>query len=178
MSLCTPSTECLTSVAYETTPPRNTSLAPSIPVRRPATSPPVTDSASPSVSPRSRNICSTTDSMVSVSTPNTMSPMAPRTVSSHLSKIATTSAWVEDFAVSRTLMPSHPLAKNASVGLPTLSSCSITPKRRSFNPLSLSPHVRSTRLEITDAEPERISKSGNIARSNISYNSYGTPGTA
>ena len=76
------------------------------------------------------------------------------------------------------LMRSHPLAKNASVGLPTLSSCSITPKRRSFNPLSLSPHVRNTRLEITDAEPERISKSGNIARSNISYNSYGTPGTA
>ena len=149
-----------------------------MPVRRPATKPPVTDSANPRVSPRSRNICNTTDSMVSVSMPNTMSPMAARTVPSHLSKIATTSACVEAFAVSRTLMPSHPLAKNARVGLPTPSSCSITPKRRSFNPLSLSPHVRNTRLEITEAEPDRTNKSGKIARSNISYSSYGTPGTA
>ena len=47
-----------------------------------------------------------------------------------------------------------------------------------MRPLSLSPHVRSTRLTITDGSPLRRSNSGRIARSNMSRISWGTPGTA
>ena len=59
------------------------------------------------------------------------------------------SSSVAAFAVSRTFRPSQPLARNASVGVPGASSRSITSSSRSFSPLSLSPHVRSTRLAIT-----------------------------
>ena len=38
--------------------------------------------------------------------------------------------------------------------------------------------VRKVLLAMTDAEPDRFNKSGRIPRSNISYSSYGTPGTA
>ena len=48
----------------------------------------------------------------------------------------------------------------------------------SLSPLSLSPHVRRTRLAIADVSPLRARKSGRIARSNISNSSHGTPGTA
>ena len=49
---------------------------------------------------------------------------------------------------------------------------------RSLSPLSLSPQVRSTRLAITAASPERRRRSGSTARSSISYSSWGTPGVA
>ena len=48
--------------------------------------------------------------------------------------------------------------------------------RRSSSPLSLSPHVRSTRLTMTDGSPERRRRSGSTARSTISFISCGTPG--
>ena len=75
-------------------------------------------------------------------------------------------------------MPSHPLARNARVGLPIFSKSAITENNCSLSPLSLLPQVRNTRLWIAVTSPLRASRSGRIARSYISYNSYGTPGTA
>ena len=75
-------------------------------------------------------------------------------------------------------MPSHPLARNASVGLPSASSRSMTGSSRSFSPLSLSPHVRRVRLTMTLASPLRASRSGSTARWTMSFISCGTPGTA
>ena len=60
-------------------------------------------------------------------------------------------------------MPSMPLARNAIVGLPTASSASMRRASRSASPDSLSPHVRSTRLTMTDVSPERRRRSGRIA---------------
>ena len=69
-------------------------------------------------------------------------------------------------------------AGEASVGVPAVSRSSITGSSRSLSPLSLSPHVRSVRLTMTDASPLRRSRSGNTARASMSFISCGTPGTA
>ncbi len=84
----TPNSSCLTSLAYDTIDPRNTSLAPGTPVSRALTSPPVTDSANPSVRPRRRISSSTTDSIVSLSSPNTSSPSSDRMRRSNSSSCA------------------------------------------------------------------------------------------
>ena len=109
--------------------------------------------------------------MVSVSYPNTTSGITERTRSAHVLSTAVTSAVSAPRPVRRTLMPSQPLARNASVGLPTWSSSSMIGCKRSLRPLSLSPHVRSTREAIFRCSPERANKSGRIARSYISCNS-------
>ena len=75
-------------------------------------------------------------------------------------------------------MPSMPLARKASVGLPVSSSASISGAKQLGEPDSLSPHVRSVRLTMTAVSPERARRSGRTARSTISFISYGTPGTA
>src|SRR6185436_15326151 len=82
------------------------------------------------------------------------------------------------FAVNRTFIPSQPLARNANVGLPASSSLAINGSSRSLSPLSLSPHVRRVRLAISPVSPDRRRRSGNTARSTISFISCGTPGTA
>src|SRR4051794_41429002 len=51
----TPSRTCLRSVAYATTPPRNTADAPGTEVRAAPTSPPVSDSADATVRPTARS---------------------------------------------------------------------------------------------------------------------------
>ena len=72
----------MTSEAYDTTPPRNQRLAPGTATIREATSPPVTDSASPSVQPRASSSSPTACSIVSSSTPKTRSPSRARTPAS------------------------------------------------------------------------------------------------
>ena len=149
-------------------PPRNVREEPGIAVMRPPTRPPVTDSATPSDQPRCSRRLRTTDSMVSVLTPKTRSPTMSRTLCSHVDSKASASCWVFDFAVRRTLMPSQPLARNASVGLPSVSSSEMIGSSFSFSDDSLSPQVRRTRLEMTEASPLRDNKSGNTARANMS----------
>ena len=147
-------------------------------MRRPPIRPPVTDSATPRVQPWVRRSSRTTDSIVSASTPNTMSLISRRTRCSQVSSTSCTVSTESDFAVSRTLMPSQPLARKANVGLPTSSNSLITVSSRSLRADSDSPHVRNTRDAITDCDPLRCSKSGRMARANMSCISWGTPGTA
>ncbi|CAB4734497.1 unannotated protein [freshwater metagenome] len=173
----TPSRLNLTALAYDTIEPRSTSLAPAIPVIRAPTRPPVTDSARPSVRPRERMRSSTTDSIVSASWPNTWLDNSARIAASCGSMSASADARSAARAVRRTLMPSQPLARNASVGLPASSSRSMIPSRRSLSPLSLSPHVRSVRDTMMLGSPERRRRSGRTARSSMSFISCGTPGT-
>ncbi len=156
----TPSNCCFTSVAYDTIDPRNTVLEPGTPVRRAPTNPPVTDSANPSDQPLLRSRSSTTDSIDSSSAPNTSSPSRSRSRWSQTSSSCRQASRVAALAVSRTLRPFHPLARNASVGLPASSSSPMMSSSRSLRPLSLSPHVSSVRLAITDGSPERRLSSG------------------
>lgn len=62
------------------------------------------------------------DSIVSLATPNTVSPTRSRTSASHRSSRPAASAAVAALAVRRIFSPSHPLARNANVGLATRSS--------------------------------------------------------
>ena len=98
----------------------------------------------------------------------------------HSSSNALTSEVVRRLAVRRTLMPSHPLAKNASVGLPAFFFKvvdDIKTSARFKSAFKFHPTYATCDLKITDAEPDRFNKSGRIPRSkNISYSSYGTPG--
>ena len=80
-------------------------------------------------------------------------------------------------AVIRTLMPSMPLARNASVGLPASSNSSMRPASISARPDSLWPHVRSTRLSMVALTPARRCRSPSTVPFIISRISYGTPGT-
>ena len=85
-------------------------------------SPPVSDSATPKVRPRATSRSATATSIDSSSTPKTMSPrrssMARRTSASSLSSSAVTSSRVRARAVMRTLIPSIPEARKASVTPP------------------------------------------------------------
>ncbi len=63
-------------------------------------------------------------------------------------------------AVTRTLMPSMPLALNAIVGLPMRSSSAMRSVSISSMPDSLRPQVRSVRLRMTADWPERRRRSG------------------
>ena len=103
-----------------------------------------------------------------------------RTSRSSASRNATASASVGALAVRRTLIPSIPLARNAMVsgGAPGRSSASRRDEIRSASVDSAIPHVRSTRLRIVAMVPVRATRSGRIARSSMSFISYGTPGTA
>ena len=79
------------------------------------------------------------------------------------------------FAVTRTLMPSMPLARKAIVGFDCESTRAAI---ISASVDSATPHVRNTRLKITACSPDRARRSGMTARSTISCISWGTPGTA
>ena len=93
----------------------------------------------------------------------------PRTSRSSAASIACAAPSDSAFAVSRTFNPSMPLARKASVGLPTSSKRSISDARVSARPDSLSPHVRKVRLTITAVSPDRSRRSGMIARASISF---------
>ena len=73
----------MTSLAYVTSDPRNTSLTPGTLPSRAATSPAVSDSAMARVHPRWRRASTTTDSIDSPSLPNTTPPRRPRISDSH-----------------------------------------------------------------------------------------------
>ena len=115
MSAGTPSSDSFTSVAYATIEPRNVRLEPGTDVIRPATRPPVADSAMPSVQPRSSSALSTTTSIVSPSAPKTSVPSRSRIVASTGAMSSIASTWVAALAVIRTLI-SPPEARNAIVG--------------------------------------------------------------
>src|SRR5437016_5408997 len=74
----TPSSSRLAPLPYATTPPRRYAELPAALVTRCPTSPPVTDSASPSVTPRSASNPPTTSSSVTGPSPNTYGPMRSR----------------------------------------------------------------------------------------------------
>ena len=124
-------------------------------LRREDMTPPVKDSPTVSVMFLARNLSSTTVSIVSSSTPNTISPSNSRKSVSSLANMSNAAASSLAFAVIRTLIPSMPLAKKASVGLPILSNWSIRSARTSARPDSLFPQVRSTRLRMTVRSPDR-----------------------
>ena len=131
---------------------------PGMATRRDATSPPVTDSASPSVSPRSRSSSSTTLSIVSSSTANTRSPrIARRLALLGLDERLAPPRVVAAFAVMRTTMPSMPRARKAIVGFVCASTRSAIISAR---PDSDAPHVFSERDTIAACSPARASRSG------------------
>ena len=67
----------------------------------------------------------------------------------------------------RTLMPSMPLARNAIVGLPTVSSASTRGPTISASVDSAVPHVRSVRLRMTEVSPDRRFRSGSTTAPTI-----------
>jgi hypothetical protein len=113
--------------------------------------------------------------MLCSSTPNTSLPRISRNSASSASRSRRASAKSAALAVSRSFRPSIPDARNAMVGFVCASTRSATISARAD---SATPHVRSVRLTITWAEPDRRRKSGTTARSIISCISCGTPGTA
>ena len=141
-------------------------------------SPPVSDSARARVSPRSRSRSRTTDSIVSSSVPNTMSPIRCRRRLSSSSRIETASASLAAFAVIRTFRPSKPLARKAIVAVPASSRRRISSSSCSARPDSDWPQVRSVRLRMTALIPARSARSGSTPSSTICFISHGTPGTA
>ena len=140
--------------------------------------PPVMVSCAATVRLRAFSRASTTSSIDCSSRPNTASPstlrMMPSSTSSNLNAVASSS----HLAVTRTLMPSIPLALKAIVGLPDLSKSAMRAVSISSMPDSLKPQVRSVRLRITDDWPERRRRSGSTVPVTISFISRGTPGTA
>ena len=100
--------------------------------------------------------------------------MVERTSFSSRSRRAVACARVGACAVIRTLIPSMPEARKASVTEPprsNASSASIRPCSASASPDSLAPQVRSTRLTMTFSSPAaamRARRSGRMPRSNIS----------
>ena len=113
-----------TASAYETIPPRNTSLEPGTDVSRAATSPPVHDSAVASVSPRSRQSSSTSSSIGdSVAGEEVAARAARRSAASSASARASApgstnrSTWISKSRaqiVTSTPSPSPPAAASAS----------------------------------------------------------------
>ena len=174
----TPRRSYFTFEAYDTTPPTNTSLAPGTEVSLAPTMPPVSDSAAARVWPRSRSMSSTTDSIVSPSTPKMSGPSTLRTSTSSASSSAATAAASAPLAVIRTLRPSPPEARNASVAVPVRSSSSMRSASSSARPDSDSPQVRRVRLPMTAPTPARRCRSGRTVPVIISFISQGTPGTA
>ena len=122
--------------------------------------PPVIVSCAATVRPFFLSRPSTTSSIACSSRPKTASPSTPRMIFSSVSSSLKAVASSSHLAVTRTLMPSMPLALKAMVGLPDLSSSAMRPVSISSMPDSLNPQVRNVRLRMTADWPERRRRSG------------------